>query len=186
MKPMSVHPDPVTADELLVSPRGAGRYELVDGVLRRMTPAGHVHGRIAARIGGRLLAFVESHQLGEVYAAETGFLLRRSPDTVRAPDAAFVRRERLASMTLQPQGYFPGPPDLAVEVLSPSDSRAEIEAKVADWLTSGCRLVLVLNPATRTAELHRRTSVESFTSPEVVTFGDVVSGCTVDLADLFR
>jgi Uma2 family endonuclease len=89
-------------------------------------------------------------------------------------------------MTLQPQGYFPGPPDLAVEVLSPSDSRAEIEAKVADWLTSGCRLVLVLNPATRTAELHRRTSVESFTSPEVVTFGDVVSGCTVDLADLFR
>lgn len=72
----------MTADELLRLPRGTWRYELVDGALRKMTPAGHVHGRVAAEVGANLTLFVRKQGLGETYAAETGFLLRRGPDTV--------------------------------------------------------------------------------------------------------
>lgn len=187
MTQMSAHPSIMTADELLRLPSGTWRYELISGELRRMTPAGHVHGMIAARVGARLLPFVEEHGLGEVYAAETGFLLRRSPDTVRAPDAAFVSQERLASMTLQPEGYFPGPPDFAVEVLSPSDTDREVIAKIADWLDCGCRAVLVLDPVDRTARLHRPgRATESFTARDVVTLPDLLPGWSLGLADLFR
>ena len=177
----------MTSDELLRLPRGTWRYELVGGELRRMTPAGHLHGKVAARAGAQLLQYVEQNDLGEAYAAETGFLLRRSPDTVRAPDAGFVSRERLASMTLQPEGYFPGPPDFAVEVLSPSDTDREVTAKIADWLECGCRAVLVLDPAGRTARLHRPgRAPEEFASREAVTIPDLLPGWSLDLADLFR
>jgi Uma2 family endonuclease len=164
MKPMSPS-SLMTADKLLRLPSGTWRHELVDGVLRRMTPAGHVHGRVA----------------------ETGFLLRQSPDTVRAPDAAFVSRQRLASMALLPEGYFPGSPDLAVEVLSPSDSRREVDEKVADWLASGCRAVLVLDPADRLARLHRPGSaIEHFSDSDRVTVPELLPGWAIDLKALFR
>jgi len=177
----------MTADELLHLPRGTWRYELVNGALRRMTPAGHVDGRVAARVAARLGPFVEEPGFGEVYAAETGFLLRRSPDTVRAPDAAFVSADRLASMVLQPEGYFPGPPDFAVEVLSPSDTSRDVEAKVADWLECGCRAVLVLNPPTGTARLHRPGQTpEDFAPGNVVTVSDLLPGWSLDLAAIFR
>jgi Uma2 family endonuclease len=177
----------MTAAELLRLPRGTWRCELVDGALRRMTPAGRVHGRVAAEVGADLTFFVRKHGLGETYAAETGFLLRRDPDTVRAPDAAFVSRERLESMVLQPEGYFPGPPDLAIEVLSPSDNDREVSAKIADWLGSGCRAVLVLNPVTRTARLHHpERPADTFTANDAVTIADVLPGWAVDLVDLFR
>ena len=187
MTPMSAQPTLMTADELLRLPRGTWRHELVGGALRRMTPAGHIHGMIAARVGARLLPFVEEHRLGEVYAAETGFLLRRSPDTVRAPDAAFVRRERLAAMTLQPEGYFPGPPDFAVEVLSPSDTDRDVRAKIVDWLDCGCQAVLVLDPTDRTARVHRPgRAAESFTSQDLVGIPELLPGWSLNLADLFR
>jgi Uma2 family endonuclease len=186
MTAVSMHSELMTADELLGLPRGAWRYELIDGSLRRMTRAGHIHGIVAARIGARLLEFVESFSLGAVYAAETGFLLRHTPDTVRAPDAAFVSRDRLASMALLPAGYFPGAPDLAVEVLSPSDSVGEIRGKVADWLACGCAIVLVIDPDRRVAEVHRPGQVESFAAPAVVTLDLVLPGWSVDLSDLFR
>lgn len=177
----------MTADELLRLPRGTWRYELVDGALRRMTPAGHVHGRVAAEVGASLTIFVRDRNLGETYAAETGFLLRRSPDTVRAPDAAFVSHEHLSSMTLLPEGYFPGPPDFAVEVLSPSDTDREVEAKNADWLDSGCRAVLVLDPVAGTARLHRpgQTAMD-FATGGVVTVDDLLPGWSLDLAAVFR
>ena len=177
----------MTADELLRLPRGTWRYELVGGELRRMTPAGHVHGRVAAEVGAELTLFVRRTNLGETYAAETGFLLRREPDTVRAPDAAFVSHERLEAMTLQPEGYFPGPPDLAVEVLSPSDTDRDVTAKIADWLDCGCRAVLVLDPAERAARLHRPgRALGDFTSRDIVTLPDLLPGWSLDLADLFR
>ena len=186
MAQMSAQFTPMTADELLRLPRGAGRYDLVNGVLQRMTPAGHVHGLIAARVAARLLNFVEEHDLGQVYAAETGFLLRRSPDTVRAPDAAFVTRRRLASTPLQPEGYFPGPPDLAVEVLSPSDTDREVADKTFGWIDGGCQCVLVIDPAGRTARLHAAgQTVALFTGSDLVTIPDVLPGWTLDLATLF-
>jgi Uma2 family endonuclease len=176
----------MTADELLRLPRGTWRCELIDGALRRMTPAGHVHGRVAARVAARLLEFVARHALGAVYAAETGFLIRRAPDTVRSPDVAFVARDRLASMALLPSGYFPGAPDIAVEVLSPSDSVGDIRAKIADWLACGCAIVLVLDPDRRIAELHRPGRVRSFVAPDEVTLDVVLPGWSLDLDGVFR
>src|SRR5690606_13059569 len=89
----------------------------------------------------------------KVYAAETGFIIARNPDRVRAPDVAFVRRERLLK---EPQrGFFEGPPDLAVEVVSPNDTHAEVAAKVEQWLAAGTVSVWVVDPLNRTLDLHR-------------------------------
>jgi Uma2 family endonuclease len=89
-------------------------------------------------------------------------------------------------MTLQPEGYFPGPPDLAIEVLSPSDSARDVQTKIGDWLQAGCRAVLVLDPARSAGEVHRPAGQESFSSGDEVRIDDVVPGWRIDLADLFR
>lgn len=184
---MATQSGPMTAEALLRLPRGTWRYELVNGELRRMTPAGHTHGKVAARVAARLGPFVEERRLGEVYAAETGFILAKSPDTVRAPDAAFVAAARLASMNLSAAGYFPGAPDFAFEVMSPSDTERELRAKVADWLAGGCLAVLVLDPTARTAELHRPTlPMQAFGPSEVVTVDDVLPGWILSLDEVFQ
>jgi Uma2 family endonuclease len=122
----------ITAEELLRMLEEGRRYELVRGELRTMTQAGHPHGRVAMRIAWPLAQHGEERGLGTVSAAETGFLLAKDPDTVRAPDAAFVRRERVEA-TGEVEGYCSGAPDLAVEVVSPGDAYAEVEGKVAEW-----------------------------------------------------
>lgn len=131
----------VTADQLLRLSAQGKRYELVKGELREMAPTGGRHGRVAIRLGGRLNSYVDEHNLGEVFAAETGFRLSKDPDTVRAPDVAFVARGRLPEEGL-PAGYPEIAPDLVVEVLSPSD------AAVEDWLEAGVKLVWVVYPDT--------------------------------------
>ena len=176
-----------TADELLHLPRGRARYELVRGELRTMSPSGHVHGKTAARVAHWLVAFVEEHRLGLAYGAETGFLLRRAPDTVRAPDAAFVTAARLASTALSPNGYFPGAPDLAVEVVSPSDRDGDVTAKVNEWIDAGCRVVVVLDPLRRTARVYRPGSdVQSVYAPDRLTLPDLLPDWSLPLADIFR
>ncbi len=168
-------------------PRDGFRYELVEGELRRMPPPGFRHGRIAGRLGASVLAYVEERGLGAVLAAETGFLLRRNPDTVRAPDASFVSGERLRSTPFSPDGYFPGAPDLAVEVLSPSDTYAEVEEKVAMWLSYGTRIVLVLDPAKEVAVVHGPSrQITILRAGQTLTAEDVVPGWHLDLGDLFR
>lgn len=143
-----------TANQLLALPRGRQRFELLRGELHSMSPAGWLHGTVAARVLARLDAHVELHGLGVVFAAETGCLLEHAPDTVRAADAAFVSQSRLASVARR-SGFFPGAPDLAVEVLSPSDVPAHVREKVACWLAAGCRIVWVIDPERRCGEVHR-------------------------------
>jgi Uma2 family endonuclease len=186
MNSMAIESRMTTAEELLTLPRGRWRYELVSGVLRQMTPAGHVHGMVAARIGARLSAFVERHTLGEVYAAETGFFLRRAPDTVRAPDAAFVTTAHLQATSLSSDGYFSGPPDLAVEVVSPSDRPADVDAKIADWLDAGCQVVVRLDPRRAEATVHRaNVEMEILSPPDDLVVPDLLPGWSVALSDLF-
>ncbi len=139
-----------TAEELLKA-GDIGRCELVRGHLVMMVPAGADHGRIANEMAFRLTQFVRSRKLGAVFAAETGFILSRDPDTVRAPDAAFVRKDRAATPS---RGYYPGAPDLAVEVVSPDDRPGEVKEKVDEWLGAGTRAVWVVDPETRTVAVH--------------------------------
>lgn len=175
----------ITADELLRMPRGRARRELVRGELREMTPAGHVHGRIAMRVSLWLGQFVRENKLGEVYAAETGFLLARDPDTVRAPDVAFVARER-AAVAGNVAGYFPGAADLAVEVVSKNDTYAEVESKVGEWLLAGCLMVVVVNPESRAAKVHRSSgSVAALTADDAIDGAEVVPGWRLSVRDLF-
>lgn len=121
---MTVVRQQVTAEELLYMPDDGFRYELVRGELRKMTPAGNVHGRIAMRVAWPLARYVEEKQLGAVYAAETGFRLADDPDTVRAPDVAFVGRKRLEAVG-EVEGFWPGAPDLVVEVISPATATSK-------------------------------------------------------------
>jgi Uma2 family endonuclease len=144
----------ITADELIAMPHDGLWHELVRGELRTMTPSGSRHGIITGRVTTILGGHVEANALGEVLGAETGFKLASDPDTVRAPDVAFIRRERVPPEGA-PEGFWPGAPDLAVEVLSPSDTSYEVEERVDQWLRAGARAVWVLNPRRRTVTIHR-------------------------------
>lgn len=182
---MTVQARPVTAEDLLEMPDDGFRYELVRGELRQMAPAGHTHGRVAMRSGSRLDRYVEEHDLGAVYAAETGFLLASDPATVRAPDVAFVRRDRLG-LAERDTGYFPGPPDLAIEVVSPGDTFSEVEEKALAWLDAGTRLVLAADFRKRTVTRYRgRDDIAILNENDVIDGWDVVPGWTMRVADLF-
>ena len=182
---MSATTQLMTAEELLKLPRGQFRYELVEGELRQMSPAGHNHGKIAARLTIALGEYVEENDLGELYAAETGFKLKTDPDTVRAPDVSFIRRERVAEVG-ETKGYWPGAPDLAVEVLSPDDTVSEVERKVEEWLEAGARLVWVISPKLRTVTVYRSLSdIAVLTENDTLDGEQVVPGFNCLVARLF-
>lgn len=165
----------LTADELLHVHLPDKRVELVRGVLVVREPAGLRHGRVTAALTRRFADHVETHALGEVYAAETGFRLAGDPDTVRAPDIAFVRRERL--LHPEPSGFPDLAPDLVAEVLSPGDRAGEVLAKVADWLSAGTRLVWVIDPERRLARVYRDDGTEALvTASEPLDGEDVAPG----------
>lgn len=177
---------PMTAEELLNMPDDGFRYELIKGELRKMAPAGYEHGRIAASIAIRLGAYAKESGLGEVCIAETGFRLESDPDHVRAPDAAFVRRERAEAARGTP-GFFPGPPDVAVEVISPSDSYTEVEEKVADWLGAGTLAVIVVDPRRRTVRVHRSPTIAvALTETDVLAVEDVLPGWGMPVREIFE
>lgn len=183
---MTVTQQPVTAEDLLRLSGDGMRRELVRGEVRSMMPAGNVHGRTAINVSTPLAQYVREHGLGTVYAAETGFKLSSNPDTVRAPDVAFVRRERVERIG-EVEGYWPGAPDLVVEVVSPNDSYTGLEEKVADWLRAGTRMVVVVEPRGRTVSVRRsRTEIQVFTEADHLDGGDVVPGWSLPVAEAFR
>ncbi len=182
---MTTQTRPITADDLLRMPDDGFRYELVEGTRRQMAPAGHQHGRIAINVTLPLAQHVKANNLGVVYAAETGFKLASDPDTVRAPDVAFVRRERVEAVG-DSRGFWPGAPDLAVEVISPGDSYTDVEEKVFDWLDAGTRLVIVANPRKRLVTVYRSlTDVVVLTEADVLDGSDIVPGFAMPVKDIF-
>jgi Uma2 family endonuclease len=175
----------VTADELLTMPVDGFRYELVKGELIRMSPTGHEHGVVAMNIAGPLHQHVKSNVLGVVYAAETGFLLTRDPDTVRAPDVAFVNKARIDQVA-DIKGYWIGAPDLAVEVISPSDTLGYLEDKVAEWLDAGVRMVWVASPKLRSVAVYRSLNeIVMLTDKDTLDGSDVVPGFTMAVSEVF-
>lgn len=144
----------MTAEELLLLPDDDMEHELIRGEHRTMPPPGFRHEAIVAKAIVQLMPFVKAHKLGMVVAGP-GFRLERGPDTVRAPDFAFISNERLPPEGALPPGYLDHAPDLLAEVVSPSDGAGDLQEKIAQWLTAGARMVLALYPATRSIAVHR-------------------------------
>ena len=158
---------------------------MVKGEIRRTPLTGFEHGVISAAIGSFLDKHVEMNRLGYVCSAGTGFNITQNPDTGRAPDAAFVRQAAIDKQDI-PKGFWDGAPDLAVEVISPSDTYTQVTEKVDEWLNAGCAMVWVINP--------RRETVEVYKSPEDITVlqgedildgGDVIEGFQCPVKNLF-
>ena len=142
----------MTGDELLAL--GADFHgELVRGRLIEMAPASWGHSGYGNEAAFLITTFVKRRKLGRVFTAETGFYLGRGPDTVRAPDVAFVRAERIPADEDR-RGFFEGPPDLAVEIVSPNDRVAEILEKVSDYLRAGTLEVWLIDPRKRTITIY--------------------------------
>jgi Uma2 family endonuclease len=176
----------MTADELLALPDNGMRRELVAGELHEMPPAGGEHGYIGGRAVRRLGAYLDQHPElgGEIFVAEPGFRLGRDPDTVRAPDVAYVRQERLAHARVR--GYPELAPDFVVEVVSPNDTASEIQQKVGEWLAAGVLLVWVLYPATRTAMTFRSDdAIQLLHADDTIDAEPVLPGFVCRLGDLF-
>jgi Uma2 family endonuclease len=175
----------MTAQELLEYRHEPYRQELIEGRLYEMEPPGAVHGRVAAVIGALLYAHVEREGLGIAFTSEVGFHLASDPDTVRAPDVAFVARERVPATGI-PRGYWPGPPDLAIEVVSPNDRHSQVEGKALHWLDAGARAVVVVDPPLRTATVYRsRRDVRILAVGELLDLADVVPGWSPPVGEFF-
>ncbi|MBI4594775.1 MAG: Uma2 family endonuclease [Candidatus Tectomicrobia bacterium] len=175
----------MTAEELANLPEDDYRYELVEGELIRMSPTKPQHGKIAAKIIRILGNYVEAKGLGEVYGTDTGFIIRRHPDTVRAPDIAFVSRERIPEES--GESFFSFSPDLAVEVLSPDESAMEVQDKIEGYFQGGSRVVWVVNPKTKTVTVYLSPSdIHVLTINNLITCGQVIPGLSFPVADIFR
>src|SRR4029453_919431 len=182
---MSTIPALMTADELIRLPRGQFRYELINGELKKMSPTGHEHGRITIRLTVPLAQYIAANRLGEVYAAETGFRLTSNPDTVRAPDIAFICKQRVDKVGAT-TGYWQGGSDLAVEVLSPDDRAPQVTRKVSEWLTAGAQQVWVVSPQLRNVTVYRTLNdAEVLTEQDQLDGGQVIPGFRMDVAEIF-
>ncbi len=182
---MSVSTTPMTASQLLKLPSGEHRYELIAGELIVMSPGNWRHGAIAGRFHGLLWRHVESRNLGVVFAAETGYLLEQDPDTVRAPDVSFIHRDNLPDD--EPvEAYWPGAPDLAVEVLSLDDTKKKVAQKTQAWLAAGAKLVWNIDPRKQCVTVHRADGgTQTLSIDEQLTGGDIVPGFSCRVADIF-
>lgn len=182
---MSTTIQPVTAEELLKMPKDGFRYELVKGELKKMSPAGFEHGAVGMALAMLLAQYVRANNLGVVCLAETGFKIATDPDTVLAPDVSFVRGERIPESGL-PKAFWPGAPDLAVEVVSPGDTAKEVAGKVEDWLAAGASAVWVVNPKRQTVTVHRSTAeATTLGETEELDGQDVVPGFRCRVAEIF-
>jgi Uma2 family endonuclease len=176
----------VTAEELLALPTGMGkRYELVLGELRTMSPSGWRHGSVIGILHALLAEHIRKHKLGMIFGAETGFRLARNPDTVRAPDFAFIAKEHLPKQEPK-EAFWPGAPDLAVEVLSPGDRTGEVDEKIMAWLDAGVAAVWVVDPQLETVTVYAADkTVIVKTAGEMLDGGQVLPGFTCAVDELF-
>lgn len=175
----------MTAEELLNMPKDGYRYELVRGVLKKMAPVGHTGGFYESNVIAELRTFVKTNRLGRTYSSSTGFLLERDPDYVLMPDAAFVQRERVEEVG-EERGFFPGAPDFAAEVISPSDRLTDVYEKVEEWLNAGALMVVVVNPRDCTVSVHTAESAVTLSENDTLDGGDVVPGWRLPIADIFE
>ncbi|TFV63049.1 Uma2 family endonuclease [Geodermatophilus sp. DF01-2] len=173
----------MTAEQLFELPDDGMRHELVEGVLHTVAPAGAEHGWVGARLLVRIGAFLDTRDLGAVFTAETGFRLRRDPDTVRAPDVAFVRADRVAEARVP--GFPSLAPDLVAEVVSPNDRASEVVGKALAWLDAGVSAVWVVDPENRTVTVYRHDGVRVLRGSDTLQDEEVLPGFTLPLGELW-
>ena len=159
-------------------------WELVEGRLVVMSPAGARHGRIVARVSRALSDFVESRRLGFVLAGDVGFVVRRRPDTVRAPDVAFLRADRFPDGL--PAEFVEGAPDLAVEVLSPGDRWSGVTGKAREFIAAGATAVWAIDPAAALARVYTAGGERPLASDEVLACPTLLPDFGLPLGELWR
>jgi Uma2 family endonuclease len=173
-----------TAEELLNASSDLGRCELVRGELIMMSPGKGRHAAVGMKIGGSLLNFVEANRLGTVFDSSAGYVLSRNPDTVREPDVSFLGTQRLKEQDLD--AFLEGAPDLAVEVLSPSNTEAEMREKMADYFGAGCRVVWIVDPLRRSVVIHRpNASPAILTEDDTLTEEEILPGFSLIVREIF-
>ena len=170
----------MTAEELGNLPDEPLRHELIKGELLTMPLPKREHGRIAANLTMMLGQHAKANRLGDVYT-ESGFKLESDPDTVLGPDVSFVSQDRVD----RTDGYYDGPPDLAVEVLSPGDRRGQVERKLALWLETGTGSVWLVNPRKRTVEVISSPSDRRTLHDTDELVDDTVPGFRVKVSEIF-
>ena len=175
----------LTADELLELDHRDVRCELVRGVLHETMPAGEIHGKTVTNLVYVLAAFVKPRRLGTLLASDSGIWLERDPDTVRAPDVAFISADRLPLDSLDPH-YCAAVPNLVVEVASPRDSRPALVARARMWLGHGVTLVWVVRPPARSVDVYRPAEPAVTLSQDASLDGlDALPGFTCDVSTVF-
>ena len=171
----------MTAEELGTLPDEPLRHELIKGELLTMPLPKDEHARVSANLTGMLWQHAKAHNLGQVNA-ESGYKLESNPDTVLGPDVSFIAKDRVS---LSPEGYHAGPPDLAVEVLSPGDRRGKVEYKLSLWLELGTRSVWLVNPRRRTVEVCKAIGERKLFSDTDELVDDTVPGFRVPVSEIF-
>lgn len=163
------------------------RFELSEGMLIEMTPASFKHGYDTSNLNWFITSFVRENKLGVTTAAETGYILFKNPDgkdTVRAPDVGFIAAAHVPKEGL-PDGYFPGAPDFAVEVISPGDAADEVQFKVTQYLKYGTRLIWLVYRKSQTVVVHTPTGSKTVDIDGVLDGGDVLPGFKLAVRDIF-
>ena len=174
----------MTVEEFAALPEDGQMHELVEGELLTMPPPQFLHTDIVALIQESLILFLRKTGAGRVFS-EAGFLLSESPPTVRQPDLSVLTAERLAARPSA--GYYRGAPDVAIEVLSPSDSADDLHLKIRQYLAAGARAVIVVSPRAREVWVYRADgSSQSFHGGQSVELPDVLPGWSAPLSDIFE
>jgi Uma2 family endonuclease len=175
----------LTAEEIWSLPENGNRYELVRGELVKMPPAAAEHGIVTGTLYLMLGGYIRTNGLGVTTIAESGYILSRNPDTLRAPDIAFVSKVRIGSEGV-PQGFWEIAPDLAVEIVSPSERPGEVQSKVDDYLSAGTRMVWIVHPGTRSLTVYRAPDqARVLTVNDTLSGEDVVPGFTCEVKAIF-
>ncbi|MBI4582899.1 MAG: Uma2 family endonuclease [Planctomycetes bacterium] len=175
----------VTVDEFWKLSRNR-RCELIRGEIIDMTPVGGEHGSIQINLAIHVGGHIKSQDLGAVSGGETGYKLESDPDTIRAPDLGFVVKARLPEGGV-PKKFWPFQPDLAIEIVSPSDSYEDVELKVREWMQAGTREVWVVNPRLKEIKIHRPNQpAKVFRSGEILQSHELLPGLSLKIGDVFN
>ena len=173
-----------TEKELAELPKDDGKYELVDGELELMSPAHIDHGQVCAKIIIYLGSHVLTKRLGFIAEGQTGFWMANG--NLRSPDVSFISHSTNAKLQRLPTGFFKGAPDLAIEVVSPGDRPKQVTEKIADYFSSGSKLVWVIYPKNRSARIFRKPGESQLIGENETLKGeDVVPGFSLRLSELF-